>query len=68
VSIGKSKRKTAKEKKKNACCCCKKSYRFTWNCSCGFEICQECMSANLWGMTCNSLTWSCPDCGKILSF
>jgi hypothetical protein len=21
------------------------------------------MQANLWGMTCNAITWACPDCG-----
>jgi hypothetical protein len=26
------------------------------------------MDENLWGMTCNNITWVCPDCGEIRSF
>jgi hypothetical protein len=26
------------------------------------------MQENLWGMTCNNITWTCPDCGAIRSF
>jgi hypothetical protein len=22
------------------------------------------MYENLWGMTCNNITWQCPDCGE----
>jgi len=36
---------------------------FCWNCRCGFAICQSCMYENEWGMTCNGITWQCPDCG-----
>jgi hypothetical protein len=36
---------------------------FCWQCRCGFSICQNCMNQNLWGMTCNGITWLCPDCG-----
>ena len=51
-----------------SCGCCKKSYAFCWTCPCGFEICQECMYENLWGLTCNNVTWTCPDCGNVRSF
>ena len=68
MSTGKSKKKAARRRKEYTCCCCTKDYRFCWNCPCGFEICQECMSENLWGMTCNSLNWTCPDCGATRSF
>ena len=47
----------------DVCCCCKAQTSFCWNCACGFAICQECMLENLWGMTCNNITWWCPDCG-----
>jgi hypothetical protein len=36
---------------------------FCWRCRCGFAICQTCMHENAWGMTCNGITWTCPDCG-----
>jgi len=26
-------------------------------------ICQDCMNENVWGMSCNGITWQCPDCG-----
>ncbi len=31
-------------------------------------MCQACMDENAWGMTCNNLTWTCPDCGRIRSY
>jgi len=59
------KRYKYKEKK---CCCCNKTVMFCWMCRCGFSICQNCMNENLWGMTCNAITWQCPDCGKYNGF
>jgi hypothetical protein len=42
---------------------------FCWWCSsCGFMICWDCMEENFWGMTCNGITWTCPDCGAIHGF
>ncbi len=26
------------------------------------------MNENLWGVTCNNITWHCPDCGKSNGF
>ncbi len=31
-------------------------------------MCQACMLENLWGMTCNNITWECPDCGNVRGF
>ena len=45
------------------CHCCSKEAPFCWSCRCGFMICQECMNENVWGMSCNGITWQCPDCG-----
>lgn len=45
------------------CHCCRKAFPFCWTCRCGFKICQGCMQDNLWGMSCNAITWDCPDCG-----
>ncbi|RLC32361.1 MAG: hypothetical protein DRH32_02950 [Deltaproteobacteria bacterium] len=45
------------------CCCCGKEAPFYWTCRCGFKICQDCMHENFWGMSCNGITWQCPDCG-----
>lgn len=43
---------------------CRQTVRFAWQCrECDFVMCQECMTDNLWGMTCNQITWTCPDCG-----
>jgi len=41
---------------------------FLWKCPCGFEICQVCMDENAWGLTCNGITWTCPDCGVERSY
>ena len=45
------------------CHCCRQTFMFCWRCRCGFAICQTCMHENAWGMTCNGITWTCPDCG-----
>ncbi|MDT8380146.1 MAG: hypothetical protein RQ739_14765 [Desulfotignum sp.] len=45
------------------CHCCRQTFMFCWRCRCGFAICQACMHENAWGMTCNGITWTCPDCG-----
>ena len=46
------------------CPICGHEQRFLWSCRCGFEMCQTCMDENLWGVTCNNVTWVCPDCGQ----
>ena len=67
---GRDENKPRRRRKKEsyACCCCKETFRFCWNCPCGFQICQACMQENIWGMTCNNVNWTCPDCGEIRSF
>jgi len=51
------------------CYACGKKLPFCWWCSsCGFMICWNCMEENFWGMTCNGITWTCPDCGAIHGF
>ncbi len=58
-------RKRRRRKKEHVCVCCGQTFRFCWTCrACGFAICQECMNENTWGMTCNNITWECPDCGE----
>jgi len=54
------KRRKAKE---IPCHCCTVAGTFCWRCRCGFSICQGCMEENVWGMSCNGITWECPDCG-----
>jgi len=56
-------RKRARTRDK-ICHCCGKKAPFCWTCRCGFRICQACMDENVWGMSCNGITWQCPDCGK----
>ncbi|MBF0621770.1 MAG: hypothetical protein HQL54_07550 [Magnetococcales bacterium] len=52
------------------CVACRQSKSFTWTCRrCDtFSMCQTCMDDNLWGMTCNNITWTCPDCGHENSY
>jgi hypothetical protein len=50
------------------CHCCGRGEQFCWVCPCGFQICQVCLKENAWGMTCNGITWTCPDCGADRSF
>ncbi len=50
------------------CPLCKRPAQFLWRCPCGFRMCQSCMDENLWGLTCNFVTWTCPDCGRDRSF
>ncbi|MHC4860353.1 MAG: hypothetical protein ACYTDY_09715 [Planctomycetota bacterium] len=50
------------------CTICERTVPFSWWCPCSFRICQECLEENRWGMTCNNITWECPDCGKMRSF
>lgn len=46
------------------CHCCGQQVPFCWTCRCGFAICQDCMLENFWGVSCNGITWQCPDCGQ----
>ena len=50
------------------CPMCRQEVMFCWRCTCGFMICQKCMEENAWGMTCNHVTWACPDCGNSRSY
>ncbi|MDL2275743.1 hypothetical protein LJC22_06425 [Desulfosarcina sp. OttesenSCG-928-G10] len=47
------------------CHCCKKTVPFCWTCRCGFMMCQDCMYENFSRMSCNGITWQCPDCGEL---
>ncbi|RLB55140.1 MAG: hypothetical protein DRI34_11025 [Deltaproteobacteria bacterium] len=50
------------------CPCCGQEVKFCWSCPCGFHVCQSCMDENAWGLTCNGVTWTCPDCGRQRSY
>ena len=52
----------------DVCTICEREVPFCWSCTCPFRICQDCLEENRWGMTCNNITWECPDCGKMRSF
>ncbi|RPJ83068.1 MAG: hypothetical protein EHJ94_00420 [Deltaproteobacteria bacterium] len=56
-------REKRRQRKQRQCHCCTRPNHFCWYCRCGFTICQECMEENFWGMSCNGITWECPDCG-----
>lgn len=52
----------------SVCTICERAVPFCWSCPCGFKICTDCFAENAWGMTCNNVTWECPDCGESRSF
>ncbi|WP_321495780.1 hypothetical protein [uncultured Desulfobacter sp.] len=60
ANAGKARRRKGRSK---TCHCCGADAMFCWQCRCGFSMCQPCMYENQWGMTCNGITWECPDCG-----
>ncbi|RJP84790.1 MAG: hypothetical protein C4518_18270 [Desulfobacteraceae bacterium] len=49
--------------KDRICHCCGQAPPFCWTCRCGLAICQNCMAKNVSNLSCNGITWSCPDCG-----
>lgn len=51
-----------------ACPMCNQPSAFLWTCPCGLSICDPCMRRDLWGFTCNNVTWVCPDCGQVRSY
>jgi len=61
-----------KERKDRArqgrCPMCHEVRSFFWTCPCGLVICDPCMRRDLWGFTCNNVTWVCPDCGEVRSY
>ncbi|MBW2370280.1 MAG: hypothetical protein JRH15_20610 [Deltaproteobacteria bacterium] len=57
-------RRRRRKSKSWICHCCNDVFPFCWQCRCGFAICQNCMLENVWGMSCNGITWQCPDCGE----
>lgn len=50
------------------CPLCHGQRSFFWTCPCGFVMCDVCMQRERWGMTCNNMTWVCPDCGQVRSY
>jgi len=52
-----------KRTRNQTCHTCGKTVSFCWQCRhCGFSMCQECMYENIWGLSCNHITWTCPEC------
>jgi len=52
----------------HTCPMCNLEAKFLWTCPCGLAICEACMQRDLWGFTCNNVTWVCPDCGRVRSY
>lgn len=61
-------RKRVSRARNVTCHCCGDIAAFCWTCRCGFAICQTCMHENIWGMSCNGITWHCPDCVGVNGF
>jgi len=61
-------RERRRRQRQHNCSLCGGGQDFCWRCRCGFAICQECMEENFWGMSCNGITWQCPDCGGYNGF
>jgi len=38
------------KRKEYRCSVCGRKLPFCWNCPCGFQICDDCLKENLWGM------------------
>ena len=54
--------------KGGTCPMCREDAPFLWTCPCGFVMCDPCMREEAWGMTCNNITWVCPDCGAVRGY
>ena len=67
TETGRVGRRRRRKKSTFKCHACKRELPFCWNCPCGFQICDECMKENAWGLT-NGPTWVCPDCGRVRMF
>nr|WP_231713915.1 hypothetical protein [Desulfosarcina ovata] len=67
-SVAPMSRRQRRLKQPKICHCCGKEFPFCWTCRCGFMMCQECMYENVWGLSCNGITWQCPDCGGLNGF
>ncbi|ROR03177.1 hypothetical protein [Desulfosoma caldarium] len=63
-----ARRRLRRRPNRYVCAVCGQELPFCWTCPCGFMICSDCMEENFWGMTCNGITWTCPDCGAIRGF
>jgi hypothetical protein len=58
----------ARRPNRYVCVICARQVPYAIWCRCGFMLCPDCLKENAWGMTCNNITWECPDCGEIRSF
>jgi hypothetical protein len=62
-------RKERQARARNQTCpMCGQLAPFLWTCPCGLAICDACMKRDLWGFTCNNITWVCPDCGRVRTY
>jgi len=61
---GKMKYRQRRKNRAENCSCCNTEASFFWHCRCGYALCQDCMEENFWGLSCNGITWQCPDCGR----
>ncbi|MDZ7832496.1 MAG: hypothetical protein U5L07_12155 [Desulfobacterales bacterium] len=68
TDINRLREKRRSRMKNRKCQFCGETAPFVWSCRCGFAICQTCMYENVWGMSCNGITWICPDCAELNGF
>jgi len=61
-------RRDRRRAKNRICHCCGNTAPFCWTCRCGLAICQVCMDGMVSSLSCNGITWNCPDCGAVNGF
>ena len=62
------KERQERARQQEPCPMCAEQRPYYWICPCGFIICDLCMTREAWGMTCNNITWVCPDCGEVRTY
>jgi hypothetical protein len=50
------------------CTICERTVPYAFSCACGFTLCPDHFDDLAWGLTCNWVTWECPECGGMRSF
>ncbi|MGM0453920.1 MAG: hypothetical protein ACQERN_12210 [Thermodesulfobacteriota bacterium] len=68
ANAARQRRSRRRRTRDRTCHFCRQTAPFCWTCRCGFAACQVCMKENISQMSCNGITWQCPDCGELNGF